>query len=403
MKKTKNLIILLVVLAVAIVIYIAATIIANREEKNNETPEDTKITIIDKTASDVASVSLESSSSNYTIELSSSTYYLKDDHTFPLDQTKAQAILETVSSVECNRLVSETGGDSADYGLDKPLYTITAAYTDGAALTFKIGDYNRHTDSYYLSIEGEGKVYLIDKSFTSGFEYSMKDLLTDEKITEPDDGFGCVTAIEIAFSDGTAYKYTLIPATIAESGSEEEDTEESWRLTLADGKIIPGDFTEKANNIYDELFDFVPSDWVDYNVAEEEQLAKYGLSEPYATITVFYEDIVTISGEDGSSSTVTKPVEKNFSVKLGNILPDSGEADDAETSDSPDTTEDSGYNTEKNTSTADGSSSSANNNPEEETEIERYFLIGGGKIVYIASENDFEETLTFVASETEEE
>ena len=108
MKKTKNLILLLVVLAVAIVIYIAATIIANREEKNNETPEETKITIIDKTASDVASVSLESSSSNYTIELSSSTYYLKADHTFTLDQTKAQAILETFSFVECNRLVSQT-------------------------------------------------------------------------------------------------------------------------------------------------------------------------------------------------------------------------------------------------------------------------------------------------------
>ncbi len=399
MKKTKNLIILLAVLAVAVAVYIAATVIAKNERKKNEIPEETKITIIEKTASDVSSVSLESAKSHYTIELSSSTYYLKDDHAFPLDQTKAKAIAEAVSSVEANRLVSETGGDSADYGLDKPLYTVKASYTDGAALTFKIGDYNRHTDSYYMSLGGEGKVYLIDKSFASDFEYSMKDLLTDEKITEPEDGFGCVTGIEISLSNGTKYKYTLIPATISESG-EEEDIGESWQLTLTDGEIVTGDFTEKANSIYTELFDFVPSDWVDYNVTGEEQLEKYGLSKPYATITVLYEDIVTISGEDGSTSTVTKKVEKTLSVMLGDILPDSDE-EDSESSASQDSGEVSDNNTERDTPETDGTSASANGEPDEEPETERYFMIGGGKVVYIASESDFEKALTCDTSEAE--
>lgn len=94
MKKTKNLIILLVVLAVAIVIYIAATIIANREEKNNETPEETKITIIDKTASDVASVSLESSSSNYTIDCRQALITLKTIIPFPLIRQKPKPSLK---------------------------------------------------------------------------------------------------------------------------------------------------------------------------------------------------------------------------------------------------------------------------------------------------------------------
>lgn len=404
MKRTKTLILLLLLLAVAVAVFLIASAIAKRENEKNQPPEETGIVLVEKKPSEVASVSLTSASGSYTLEKSGSTYYLKDDRAFPLDQTKAKSLTEAVASVECSRLVAESGGASADYGLDKPLYTVTAAYDDGASLTFRIGDYNRHTDSYYFSLAGEERVYLVDKDFASGFEYTLQELLTDETLTEPEDGFGSVNRIEIAFSDGRVVRYELIPATVSESG-EEDDVPERWQVTLPDGSVPDGDFTKQAEAVYNQLYEFTPSDWVAYNVTEEETLAEYGLDKPYVTVTLRYEDIVVISGEDGTSSTVTKPVEKTVSILLGDLLPDSlpsdGESGEPVQTEPAQTTSDSKEAGSEATG-SEAAGSEADDDPDEEEGPDRYFMIGGGKIVYIASESEFSEILTIPSAEAEE-
>ena len=376
-KRTGKLIALLAVLAVAVAAYFVASAIAKREQNRNDTPDETKISIIDKETTDLVSVTVKATGSDYTVGQSDGKYTLKDDADFPLDQDRAKDIAAAVTSVSADRKVADTGADSSEYGLDSPLYTVTAKYSGGAEMTFRIGSYNRHTDSYYMSIAGEDAVYLVGKTMTSPLGYTMKDLIVNETLTEPDEKFKALTAVRVAFSDGTGFRYSLVPGKTAESGDGSEDTGDTWALSLLDGTAIKGDFSKEAEALYDALFGYKPTDWVAYGVKTDEQLKEYGLDAPYAEITVYYNDTVVITPDD-SSAPITKTVEKT--VRIGSLVPAESEPDG-----------ESGTTAESRET--EGTSAADNDAPDSETAEKRYFIFDSGKIVYISKLSDLSAVL----------
>lgn len=379
-KRTGKLIALLAVLAVAVAAYFVASAIAKREQNRNDTPDETKISIIDKETTDLVSVTVKATGSDYTVGQSDGKYTLKDDADFPLDQDRAKDIAAAVTSVSADRKVADTGADSSEYGLDSPLYTVTAKYSGGAEMTFRIGSYNRHTDSYYMSIAGEDTVYLVSKTMTSPLGYTMKDLIVNETLTEPDEKFDALTGIKVAFSDGTGFRYSLV-------SDESEDAEDTWALSLLDGTAIKGDFSKEAEALYDALFGYKPTDWVAYGVKTDEQLKEYGLDAPYAEITVYYNDTVVITPDD-SSAPITKTVEKTLTVRIGSLVPAESEPD-GETG----TSEPAEGGTTAESGETEGTSAADNDAPDSETAEKRYFIFDSGKIVYISKLSDLSAVL----------
>ena len=63
-KRTGKLIALLAVLAVAVAAYFVASAIAKREQNRNDTPDETKISIIDKETTDLVSVTVKAAGSD---------------------------------------------------------------------------------------------------------------------------------------------------------------------------------------------------------------------------------------------------------------------------------------------------------------------------------------------------
>ena len=386
-KRTGKLIALLAVLAVAVAAYFVASAIAKREQNRNDTPDETKISIIDKETTDLVSVTVKATGSDYTIAQSGGKYTLKDDADFPLDQDRAKDIAAAVTSVSADRRVAEAGADSSEYGLDSPLYTVTAKYSGGAEMTFRIGSYNRHTDSYYMSIAGEDAVYLVGKTMTSPLGYTMKELIVNETLIEPDEKFKALTAVKVDFSDGTGFRYSLVPGKTAESGDGSEDTGDTWALSLLDGTAIKGDFSKEAEALYDTLFGYKPTDWVAYGVKTDEQLKEYGLDAPYAEITVYYNDTVVITPDD-SSAPITKTVEKTLTVRIGSLVPAESEPD-GETG----TSEPAESGTTAEIGETEGTSAADNDAPDSETAEKRYFIFDSGKIVYISKLSDLSAVL----------
>lgn len=383
-KRTGKLIALLAVLAVAVAAYFVASAIAKREESKNDTPDETKISIIDKETTDLVSVTIKAAGSDYTVGQSDGKYTLKDDADFPLDQDRAKDIAAAVTSVSADRKVADTGADSSEYGLDSPLYTVTAKYSGGAEMTFRIGSYNRHTDSYYMSIAGEDTVYLVSKTMTSPLGYTMKDLIVNETLTEPDEKFSALMGIKVAFSDGTGFRYALVR-------NESGDDEDTWALSLLDGTAIKGDFSKEAEALYDALFGYKPTDWVAYGVKTDEQLKEYGLDAPYAEITIDYNDTVVITPDDNSAS-VTKIVEKTLTVRIGNLVPADSEPDD-ETGTSEPAESETGAETTADSGETEGTSAAGDDAPDDETAEKRYFIFDSGKIVYISKISDLSAVL----------
>ena len=254
-------------------------------------------------------------------------------------------------------------------------------------MTFRIGSYNRHTDSYYMSIAGEDAVYLVGKTMTSPLGYTMKDLIVNETLTEPDEKFKALTAVKVAFSNGTGFRYSLVPGKTAESGDGSEDTGDTWALSLLDGTAIKGDFSKEAEALYDALFGYKPTDWVAYGVKTDEQLKEYGLDAPYAEITVYYNDTVVITPDD-SSAPITKTVEKTLTVRIGSLVPAESEPD-GETG----TSEPAESGTTAESGETEGTSAADNDAPDSETAEKRYFIFDSGKIVYISKLSDLSAVL----------
>ena len=343
MKKRNSLILLLVILVLAVGFFLVATVIADREAPDDTETGEQKIVYIDKNDTAVVGLTYQDKDKTFGIDVSGNTYYLAEDHTFPLDQTLASYMVTNVAKVTFLRRF-EADADAAEYGLDANTISITARYTDNTSLALTIGGYNKYADAYYCSV-GDDYVYLLDSTFTDYFAYSMNELLLDESVTAPENKVADLTKIEFAYRDGTAFSYVFIPA--AEDGDDDR-----WQKVLSDGTVLDGDMTDAVKKIYNELFGVKLEDWCDYNAVADD-LPAYGLDTPYLTVTVRYTKTVTITGADGTSS-VTKEQEVVVGFLIGDLVEEESVDTSAETS-----TESS-----------------------DKTEPRRYFLLEGGQIVY---------------------
>lgn len=393
MKRSIGLIVLLIVLVLAVAFYVIAMAIAKREEEKNEVPEETLITIVEKESSDVAALTFQSEDLTFSITTTTGgSYRLATDDAFPLDQAVASYMAKAVSLIAFHHKLDAAELNPAEYGLDDPKTVITVSYSDDTSLIMKLGDYNKYADSYYCDI-GDGAIYLIDSTFLDSFDYSMQDLLQDETIPKPTNGLSSVTAIELAYRDGSGFTYTLgtvsepeeAEETAAETGEEEEEPAAVWIKTLADGTVVDGDFTETVEALYKELFEAKLDEWADYNVTGSDRLGAFGLAEPAVTVTVRYQETVTISGDDSSSS-VTKDVEKVVGFLIGDALPIASDKEDT-TTEAP----------ESDAETTDASSGT--DQEAAESEARRYFMLEGSSLVYILDEADLAGALGIPSSE----
>jgi len=394
MKRKTGLIVLLGVLVLAVAFYVIATVVAKREEEKNQETEATLIAVVDKKPEDVTSLTFESKTLSVGITVNESgKYRLTSDEHFPMDQIIASYMVEGVSVIEFTRKLEGADTDLATYGLDKPHTVITAAYTDDSTVTLKLGDYNKHADAYYCDM-GDGAVYLIDAAYLDAFDYTMKDLLQDELITKPKKGLSAVTEFKLAFRDGSGFTYTFTK-TEADEAAESTDAaetapEELWVKTLLDGTVVEGDFTKQAEALYKELFEAKLDAWADYNVTGAQRLGEFGLAEPAVTVTVRYTEEVTIAGDDSTSS-VTKEVEKVVGFLIGDAAP-SEEDEPADSESSADTAA-----PENDGSTAATDTEAPEGDAEEEEEIvNRYFMLEGGKVVYLIDQAKLTEALGIV-------
>ena len=373
MKRKAGLMVLLVILVLAVAFYVVATVIAKREEEKNQEPEATLITVVDKEPEEVASLTFASKELTVGITVTENgKYRLTSDENFPVDQIIAFYMVEGAAAIAFDRKLEGADTDPATYGLDEPYAVMTAVYTDNSTVTLRLGDYNKHADAYYGDV-GDGAVYLLDADYLAAFDYTMQDLLQDDRIVEPTKGVSAVTEFKLTFRDGSGFTYTLSKAKAAADADEE--AEELWIKTLFDGTVVEGDFTEQAEALYKELFDAKLDAWADYNVTGAERLGTFGLAAPAVTVTVRYTEEVTIEGDDSTSS-VTKEVEKVVGFLIGDVAPSEEEPDDAESSAEPDVSGDE----------ASTDTEASDEEAEEEAVVNRYFMLEGSKIVYLMDE-----------------
>ncbi len=239
------------------------------------------IMIVNRKAADVSALSYSRGETEYAFTRHPTTgvWSYADDTTFPLNQTPVSTMAAAVAAIGVYR---ELGEDTGVYGFEDPALTFSVSYTDGAALTYAVGDLNSATGNRYLKDMDAGLVYTVFPSLLDCFTYTIEDMLLFD--TLPAD-------IEMDYIT----KITL------NAGDESKEITDEAGITE-----LYGLFTTLA-----------PSEYADW-YADEDEKAAFGIGS--LTLTVDYKRTAAVADE--SSATSASRVPATYTVRFGDTTED---------------------------------------------------------------------------------
>ncbi len=295
MKRGKKLFVLLLVLAVLLGATYAASFLARESAEEEETVYTTIFTVDPE---DVTRISWD-----YSEELSftreGDTWVYDADATFPLEESFLDAMLEQLQQITSSKTIEDVE-DWDQYTLEVPICEITVTAGDTRS-TIKIGEETALGGERYVSI-GDGNAYLVDSSFLSAFSYGLYDVLKMEPIPDMSDVYGMTY-----LSGSDSYEIQLLE----DSGLAYSD-EYVWFMGE---KPLDTDLTKTLMRY---VTDMTWQECVNYNARD---MSQYGLSDPAASITVYYLETVEVAtqetDEDGNTVYETQENKKTYTLEIG--------------------------------------------------------------------------------------
>lgn len=361
--KTVKMVIAVAVLVVCCGAYAGVkTYVAKQEQKESEEETEEKTTVFSASADDIQSLDFMIDKNETTFEKDNDQWIKKDEKEFPVNQTTLDDAASSVASIESDRVLSDVE-DLEEYGLDTPSNTLKIVTKDSGddssedsaddsaktvTTTLYVGDENSSTSQYYAyKDDDKTTVYMVDASSIEPFTKDLYDYAQGEDfpaISNTDD----INKIYVSGENS----YELVKNddnslwTIQGAGDEKEKTDSATVSSLVSS------FGSMAYNSF-----------VNYKCDDK---SEYGLDDPYAVITVDYQEEVENDSEDSDDTDNTE----DTSSSTEENSTDTSESDDTDTADG-DTTE----TTDSDTSDAD----STDDTEDEKTMVDKQLVITVGK------------------------
>lgn len=210
-------------------------------------------------------------------------WYYTNDKSFPLNQSLLEEMVGQLESIISYNTI-QNPQDSASYGLDKPICTISVT-ANGTTSQIMIGDKSKASGIYYLST-GDDKVHMVDGSLFTAFYRGLYDLIACEELPDLRDVWGLKIWGHSAMDLSCVW----------------DDQGICWHANV-DGEKLPLDFN-KTEEFVANLQKITLDTCVCYN-AEGDLLEQYGFGENVHKIIVNY-------AQDDPEKTVT--------IELGDAL-----------------------------------------------------------------------------------
>lgn len=284
MKKSIKLVSAVVVLAVLGGVYVGLNTYVSKEEKTeSSSEEESKTEVFSAKSDDIKSLEFIVDKKETTFEKKDDSWVKKDETAFPVNQTTLDSAASAIEKVEADRVL-ENVDDLTEYGLDSPANTITVATDDGTT-KFNIGDENTSTNQYYISKDDDDStVYVVAADTVTPFMNTLYDYAQGEDFPTIDSS--TVKKVQVSEDEDS---YVL----------EENSDGATWDVSSDGTSDKETADTTAAGNVTSGLGSFAYDKFVDYNA---EDLSRYGLDKPYATITVDYQEEVKDDSSDSAES-----------------------------------------------------------------------------------------------------
>ncbi len=180
----------------------------------------------------------------------------KGEEDFPTNEEKLQAIAGSFCELSGAYQVDAAEVDTSDYGLKDTNRVMKLTLTDGTVHSFRLGDETPYSEGHYLLYENTGKIYVVASNLNNQITTKAIKLVQGETFpsAEPES----ITELRIEVRDGETISY--VP-------------------------IDNGDGTISYPSIFYDSMRFVASTIEEYNCKD---FGKYGLEDPYVTVTIDY-------------------------------------------------------------------------------------------------------------------
>ena len=282
MKKSTKLVSAVVVLAVLGGVYVGLNTYVTKEESTENSEEESKTEVYSVKTDDIKSLEFIIDKKDTVFEKKDDSWVKKDETAFPVNQTTLDSAASALEKVEADRVL-ENVDDLTEYGLDSPSNSVTVTTDDGTT-KFNIGDENTSTNQYYIAKDDEDStVYVVSSSTVTPFMNSLYDYAQGEDFPTIDSS--TVKKVQVSQDEDS---YIL----------EENSDGATWDVST-DGSDKETADTTAAGNVTSGLGSLAYDQFTDYNA---EDLSKYGLDKPYATITVDYQEEAENDSSDESES-----------------------------------------------------------------------------------------------------
>lgn len=285
---------LLVVLALlGLMIFLMVRFQSGEEQEEQTVGSSQEETVLMQVAADaINTLSIENSSDSFTLVNEGDGFVVEGLEGVSVSSLNVNNLVDLFAPLTAQRqllsaeelTVGDSGEQLMQYGLDNPEYIIRIVTTDGAELTLELGDSALDGSSVYALYEGG--VYLISDDILDSVSKTRYSFL-DNEITEVEPSDYDKAVIELS---GTVRPQTItleIDTVESEDEAVVSSTEKQYTLTTPTVQTI----TEaSASQVTDGLYSLYANQIAAVNPTEE-QLAEYGLDEPYSVVSVSIDGV----------------------------------------------------------------------------------------------------------------
>lgn len=272
-KKTVKLVVAVAALAVLCGAYAGISSYMSKKEKaESSEEEETSVSVVSSSADDIESVQFLIDKKEVTFEKKDDAWVKSDEDAFPVNQDTLDNAVGVFNDLKAERVLKDVD-DLSQYGLDSPVNTISIKTKDGEETSIKIGSENESVSQYYVTKNDDDKtVYLVAAASVTPFMNTLYDYAQGG-----------------TFPEITSDNVEAIQVEGEKSYSLSKDEDGIWYVS--DGEKEEKADSAKATSAASSLSTLEYASFVNYN-ASEEDMEGYGLSEPYADVTVKYKEEV---------------------------------------------------------------------------------------------------------------
>ena len=290
--------IILAILSAALLIVLGMKYRESRDA--GETPDPTSPITVDAAGSTYTSLTYDNGSTTLSFSLNTEGAWVwSDDPDFPLDSTTVTAMLDVLSGLTPQQVLSDPDTPES-YSLDDPAATLTAATEDQRTLTLDFGKATTDGDSYYAMMNGDsGTIYIFADTLYNLMQTPIYGMMALPELPElTGTNLLSISIQGAAAEDGEPGTVTTLTTQRPEGEEEAEATWRSGGANVTDSPTVQALLEDLGNLTIAKCVDYRPSD---------EAASICGFDAPAAQVSVFYR-----SGG----------VDQMLCLAIGNPLPD---------------------------------------------------------------------------------